>query len=226
MSAGFLVSYAALWILFILQCLFILALLRQVGVLHLRIQPLGARIINAGPEIGEPAPSLSLHDLDDVSSRLQVPSDDARPILLVFVSPNCPACNVLMPGVRALARRPDGDLLWAVVALGVPSECARFRKKHNLRRMLFCQAPEDVRDQYAVTTTPYVVLLDRENRVVTKGIANHVEHLESILARNAFDDEDSFAVKAPAAHLIDRDYSETSLQEQEHDDEDPTASTA
>ena len=65
MSTMFVISYFALWALFLVQSFILLLLLRQVGVLHLRIAPTGARVMAAGPELGQRAPPVTLRDMDD-----------------------------------------------------------------------------------------------------------------------------------------------------------------
>ena len=53
MSALLTGSYIALWILVIFLTLALAALARQIGILYRRLAPAGARIMNAGPTIGE-----------------------------------------------------------------------------------------------------------------------------------------------------------------------------
>jgi hypothetical protein len=47
-----LISYVALWLLVTLLLLAVFTLARQVGILHTRLGPVGARMVNAGLEIG------------------------------------------------------------------------------------------------------------------------------------------------------------------------------
>ena len=42
----------------------VFALARQIGVLHTRLAPAGALMTTAGPKVGEPAPLLSIPDLN------------------------------------------------------------------------------------------------------------------------------------------------------------------
>ena len=50
------VSNVVLWILVLVLSAVVLALVRQLGVLHERIAPAGALMLNRGPAVGEPAP--------------------------------------------------------------------------------------------------------------------------------------------------------------------------
>ena len=50
------VANAVLWVLVIALSLVVLALVRQVAVLHARISPVGALMLAKGLKVGEPAP--------------------------------------------------------------------------------------------------------------------------------------------------------------------------
>jgi len=184
MSPIFLGSYFALWALFLLQSIVVLALLRQIGVLHIRIAPAGARITAAGPQIGHIVPTVTLEDMDDPRVRRELTQTMAKDLLLLFVSPSCSMCASLMPAVKALARDSQSDMDWVVVSFGGYDECGQFRRHYGLDFLLFAYAP-DIRDQYRITVTPYAVLVNREGVVLSKGLVNHMEHLESLFSARA-----------------------------------------
>src|SRR5262245_57818045 len=54
--SAFSVSYIVLWVLVAVLSLVVLALVRQIGVLHDRIAPTGALMLAKGLTVGEPAP--------------------------------------------------------------------------------------------------------------------------------------------------------------------------
>ena len=64
MSALLTGSYIALWILVIFLTLALAALARQIGILYRRLAPAGARIMNAGPTIGERIVPFTGRDID------------------------------------------------------------------------------------------------------------------------------------------------------------------
>jgi hypothetical protein len=92
-GAGWVASYVALWITVVVMGLAILALLRQIGVLHARLQPMGVHFAGEGPDRLKPAP------LPDVFRYGQSPFT-----LVAFASPGCEICAGLLPGIRALER--------------------------------------------------------------------------------------------------------------------------
>ena len=56
MLEALVISQILLWVLLLLMALMMLALLRQVGILHERIAPMGALTLDRGPKEGEQAP--------------------------------------------------------------------------------------------------------------------------------------------------------------------------
>ncbi|MBW2552020.1 MAG: methylamine dehydrogenase accessory protein MauD, partial [Deltaproteobacteria bacterium] len=65
MIDALLISNGVLWLLVIGLALTVLALTRQIGLLHERISPVGALSPQAKIKVGDPAPELALIDLHD-----------------------------------------------------------------------------------------------------------------------------------------------------------------
>ncbi len=181
------VSHVFLWMIVVVQAFLTFALLRQIGILNLRIVPAGAKSIAAGPRVGQKAPELNLADIRDSTQALTVPSTDLRNLMIVFISPSCSSCKTLTPGIRALAGPTKSDVLWAVVSFGDLSENYEYQRINFDERILFCHATPGVRDLYDVTTTPYAIYMRPDSTVLAAGIVNHIEHLESMLESRASD---------------------------------------
>ena len=86
-------SYVVLWLAVLVLTVAVIALLRQIGVLHARLHPLGAHFGGEGPALESAAPPV-----DGLSYA------DADTTLLAFTSPTCEVCKVLAPSLRALDR--------------------------------------------------------------------------------------------------------------------------
>lgn len=99
-------SYVILWIAVAVLSLAVIVLLRQIGVLHARIRPMGVHFANEGPARDVAAP---LPERFDFRSR--------RLTLVAFTSDSCQICAELLPSIRALERQYD-DLGVDVVTLG------------------------------------------------------------------------------------------------------------
>jgi thiol-disulfide isomerase/thioredoxin len=87
------VSYLALWFAVAVLSLAVVALLRQVGVLHARLAPLGTHFAGEGPEVDGPAPGIGL---DWGLSALTT---------VMFTSSTCVICRELKPGIDTLTRQ-------------------------------------------------------------------------------------------------------------------------
>ncbi len=96
-------SYVVLWVAVVVLALAIAALLRQIGVLHARLQPMGVHFAGEGTDRLKPAP---LADRFDYGA--------AQFTLVAFTSPGCELCASLLPGISALDKQYD-DLAVHVV---------------------------------------------------------------------------------------------------------------
>lgn len=100
------VSYVLLWLAVLGLSVMVVALLRQVGVLHTRLRPLGVHFAGEGPERLVPAPPVP-----------GVAYGAHAMTLLAFTSPTCDLCRELLPSLRAMERQYR-DLALVEVELG------------------------------------------------------------------------------------------------------------
>ena len=97
-------SYVILWVLVIVLSLVVLALARQVGILHERVAPAGALMPTSGPKVGELTEEMALTTLS--GDELIVGGNDAQKLatFILFISPTCPVCKSLVPAARSMVR--------------------------------------------------------------------------------------------------------------------------
>ena len=110
------ISNIVLWFVVLALLVALLAVIRQLGVLHERIAPTGALMLAKGLKVGEGAPQVPVHDLEGAPRNIGEPSSNGRATLLMFVSPTCPVCKSLLPVLkssltaeRGLARYRAGE---------------------------------------------------------------------------------------------------------------------
>ena len=65
MHDALVISQIVLWIVVVILAVTVLALARQIGVLHERIAPMGALTIDKGPRVGDLAPIFDLRALNE-----------------------------------------------------------------------------------------------------------------------------------------------------------------
>ncbi len=178
MEGIWLASYVALWAMMLVQAIVIAALLRQVGILHLRIGPVGARTTNMGLEIGASLPNLNVDDINGSPVSLV---DRERARLLVFIVPGCGICDELMPAVRTMVRSERDRLSIILITGDEEEETARsFIRKHHLDAIPFVLSAQ-VASACQVRSAPYALAIDTDGVVRAKGMISHIEHLESIV---------------------------------------------
>lgn len=88
------VSYVLLWLAVLGLSVMVVALLRQVGVLHTRLRPLGVHFAGEGPDRLVAAPPVP--DVDYAAHTMT---------LVAFSSPACEVCRALLPSLRAMERQ-------------------------------------------------------------------------------------------------------------------------
>ena len=99
-------SYVLLWLAVLGLSVMVVALLRQIGVLHTRLRPLGVHFAGEGPERLVPAPPVPGVDYGRHTMTL-----------LAFSSPTCQVCAELLPSLRVMERQYD-DLALVELELG------------------------------------------------------------------------------------------------------------
>lgn len=179
MIDALIVSNLLLWVLVIVLAAVVLALVRQIGVLHERVAPAGALMQAAGPKPGEAAPILELTDWSGRSQRVGGPDEAGRSTLLFFTSPTCPVCKSLLPVLDSV-RADEGRRLRVLLASDGPrNEHEEFVREQRLERYPYLLSTE-LGLAYQVRQLPYAVLIDGEGTIRAAGLVNTREHLESL----------------------------------------------
>jgi methylamine dehydrogenase accessory protein MauD len=174
-----LISNVVLWVVVVTLVVVLLALTRQLGVLHERIAPAGALMINRGPAVGEPVAPLEVTDLQGRSLQIGAPSPDGRSTLVVFVSPTCPVCKTLLPVIRA-SHLQERDWLRLVLASdGEHQEHLRFVQQQGLTGVPYVVSAQ-LGLGYQVNRLPFAALVDSGGVLRARGLVNSREHLESL----------------------------------------------
>lgn len=175
----------------------VVALARQIGVLHTRLAPAGALMTTAGPKIGQASPKLSLNDIG--GQPVGIGGNRGKAQLIFFVSPTCPICKDLVPVAKSLARQEDLDLLFASDG-GELVRHEQYRKDCKLTEYPYLVSME-LGMKFEVGKLPYAVLIDGDGILRSKGLVNSREHLESLVEsmRSGYESIQDYLVKE---HLV------------------------
>ena len=173
-----LASQVALWMGLLFLGVVCLVLARQIGVLHQRIAPAGALSLRQSLKVGDPTPVLTLPGLD--GSSVQIGGvRGGRSQLLLFLSPDCAVCEVLLPAVRSAQGAERSWLDIVLASDGDPNKHVDFVREKNLGKFPYVVS-EHLGRSYGVAKLPYAVLIDEAGKLSSTGLVNTREHLESL----------------------------------------------
>ncbi len=178
MLQALLVSTIVSWIVILLLAVALLALARQVGVLHMRVAPAGALTTSAGPAVGSAAAAIPATTIEGTTTTVGGHLHGVPLRLLMFVSPSCPLCKNLIPMAKSFARDERVQLVF-IGDDDVGSQ-RQMIAEHGLGGYQFINGPE-VGQAYEVAKLPYAVLMDEHGTIHSKGLVNSREHLESLV---------------------------------------------
>ncbi|MES2292525.1 MAG: methylamine utilization protein MauD [Pseudomonadota bacterium] len=166
------------WIVILGMGVALVALARQIGVLHMRVAPAGALTPARGPAVGEKAPKLDLSSIDGAKIAIGKGLAKGRKQLLLFVSPHCPICKELIPVAKNFVKREDLDIIF----MG-DDELADQRAmiaRTGIEGLPFINNAAAGR-LFQVDKLPHAVLIGDDGAILSKGLVNSREHLESLV---------------------------------------------
>jgi methylamine dehydrogenase accessory protein MauD len=168
MEGIWLVSYIVLWILVIGLGVLVLLLYRQLGIMYLGT---AEGVSRDGLERGVRAPDFKL--TDQYGQVQQLSSYKGKPVALLFGSPHCSPCRLLLPQLHDWARQhSDVSVLWLNAAS--EEESNRFVSETGATLPVVPYTPDDnLLDKYKVRVTPFLFMLDEKGMVRAKGLVNN-----------------------------------------------------
>lgn len=181
MTEAMVVSNVILWTVVIVLALVVLALARQVGILHERVAPAGALMPTSGPKIGELTETMSMTDIDGRAVTVGGPNPDGFHSLVMFISPTCPVCKSLVPTAKSLANTERNRLKLVFASDGDKIEQHQaYAKDLELGSYPYVLS-EKLGMAYEVSKLPFAVLIGADGTLQSKGLVNTREHLESLI---------------------------------------------
>jgi methylamine dehydrogenase accessory protein MauD len=172
------VSQIFSWIVILGLGLALLALARQVGVLHVRVAPAGALLTGNGPMVGEAAPVLDVTTLEGAPLSIGKALAKGHKQLLLFVSPQCPLCKELIPIAKNFARTEKLDIVF--VGDDEAKQQQAMIARLDMAGLPFVNGPL-VGRTFHVDRLPHAVLIGDSGILLSKGLVNSREHLESLV---------------------------------------------
>ena len=170
------ISNILLWLLLVACSFVLLGLIRQIGVLHARIAPAGALMLDKGVEVGQPAPQVTAVDL--TGEPINIGYAGKKSTLLFFMSPTCPICKTLLPAVKSIGKTAKNlDVIY--ISDGDQKDHDKIISQAGLDKSGYIVSPE-VGMTFQIGKLPYAVLIDHNGTLQAKGLVNSREHLDSL----------------------------------------------
>lgn len=168
----------------LLYLLVLLAVVRQLGILLVRLGPATARVTAAGPQVGSVFEPVTLTDVQGRPVRIGPTKHEAT--LLVFISPRCEACHGLLPSLEPFARQYRDVARVITVSTISDQTAADAATLGALGPTVTLVRDRTFAEGLQIGLTPYAVVIGADGRVLSKGIANSLEQLESLLDVETF----------------------------------------
>jgi methylamine dehydrogenase accessory protein MauD len=160
-----------------------------------------------GLPIGAMAPKFSLATVNGDAISLDNLLEQGKSVLLVFASPNCWGCKVLLPVVRVWQKDYANQLTVAVVSKGTLEENRSQMAKYEINDLLVDEDSE-VSDNYQAKWSPAALLINPDGRIASHlslGDSAIREWLRNLISsgdlQNTGPDENGASVHIPQVAL-------------------------
>ncbi|SFF91528.1 methylamine dehydrogenase accessory protein MauD [Novosphingobium sp. CF614] len=178
MLVSLIIAQIVSWIVILAFGVALVALARQVGILHMRVAPAGALATSGGASVGDDTAGLMGQTLSGQTLALGGPRPGIPLRLLMFVSAQCPLCKGLIPVAKSFAKHERVELIF--VGDDEPAAQHGLIAQHGLTAYPFVNDAA-VGRTLGVSKLPFAVLLDEQGQILSKGLVNSREHLESLI---------------------------------------------
>jgi methylamine dehydrogenase accessory protein MauD len=168
---------SAQWVALVLLALLVVGLMREVGLMQLKIGPPGAMGDAQGAPIGATVERLLVATFDETPVTLPLP-DTAN--MLVFLAPSCGVCHQLVDPVRIVAKH-ERDLAVTVVCGGDEGECRDFLGDMGKHVVVVPDDGSRIKESLGITSSSFAQVFDRDGVAGPSGVVNNLAHLESLL---------------------------------------------
>jgi thiol-disulfide isomerase/thioredoxin len=126
-----------------------------------------------GIALGKAAPEARVQTPAGKTEWLSASYGRDKPVLLEFWATWCENCKALEPQMSAAAKKYAGKIEMVGVAVGVNQSAAlvkAYAAKHALPVKVVYDANGDAAEKFDVPATSYIVILNKDGRVVYTGV--------------------------------------------------------
>ncbi len=123
--------------------------------------------------IGMPAPDFKLPDINGKQIALNHLLAPAKPLLLIFISPNCSPCAALLPEIEQWQDELKGKLNFVFISNGEAEENLDKFAGTTLKRILL-QKDKEITELFEAQWTPTAVLINSSGKIASRSAVGDV----------------------------------------------------
>ena len=176
MTDFLLASQFIIWTGLILIICALYVLSRQVALLSERVPSVGALAVNNKIAFHTRAPGFEKASIE--GNVVVVGGSREKDQLLFFIDIGCPICRSLVQTVKKVAYEESADLVFISDGETVGQHLDFYQRS----TLMPCDylISEEIGQAYGIGKVPYAVLIGANGKIVTFGIVNNREHIESL----------------------------------------------
>jgi hypothetical protein len=173
----FYVSYAALWMLLLIQGVLLLLIYRHFGMISLGTVE---GVQRDGLAVGELAPTMT--GVTAEREPFEWTPQPGHAYLLAFVSPTCGPCAIILPALLQLAV-VSREVEVLLIVDGPYERLDRLIEQFHPPAPVICLAEEQSRIYltYQVRISPFAFAIGKDGRIYGKGLCDTTARLHSLL---------------------------------------------
>lgn len=160
-------------ILSVLTSVAVVALIRQVGVLHLRIQPVAGVTGVGGPDYGA--------EIRMPAALAELARRPAARFLVGFVSPSCQVCGPVTSAFGRVARSADTRTAVLLVIDSSQTAADKYVRDKGVGFLPYLADAAAFADN--VPGAPWAIVTDESGKVIVSGGVNTLDNIEEMLAQ-------------------------------------------
>lgn len=198
MTGLWLASYLVLWGLVVVMCLFLIGILRQLGLIYHQLEPHPSQeqeedsipaLEDDGPNIGSSLMDLEVGTINGFGTLTLTTGGDSENTLLVFMSPMCETCQHLVEPLNALVEDAVRPLRLAVIIRADEHACQAFLSVFPLHMPVVCDREGDITRGLDIHRTPFGLLYDEHSTLIRKGVFEGQEELQGVMGDGPVSDK-------------------------------------
>jgi len=179
MTAVWITSLVVQWLVIVALCVVVFSLVRQLGIISLRMNPSAGLTMSDGPG---PGTEIAQEEIDLFPyGTFAFGGQQTAPLLTVFLSPDCSICTKVADHARSIAATyPSDEVALLLVISGTPRLAREFLAVHRLEGLSVALKQHFPR-KWAPTSTPFGLAITRDGTVAARGVPNALDHLEEMI---------------------------------------------